>query len=532
MTEPNLYAIPPELRQLPQWVLYRIQTRNDRTTKIPYQAAHPRKRASTTDPATWGTFQTAAEAHARGRGDGIGFVFTASDPYIGIDLDQCLHNGVLKPEAAPTVKRLWSYTELSPGGNGLHIIGRGHIGDGRRTSRTPWGGELEMYDRGRYFTMTGRRHHDDTPGELLELPELDAIRAELLPDPAPVLRGLATPVHLDDRDLLDRAFAAANGPKFRALWQGEINGYASASEAELALINMIAFWTGPDEHRIDQLFRQSGLIRPKWEQREEYRAATIAKALNGRTEYYGQPPAPARLEAVTTPETALQVATAAIKMEGVPLVDATERRGGRIVLERADGVCMTAANLGVLATFAKLAGELAAQFGHELDIPKDQKTATAHRFVAALRRHIGPGKIDALEQRFEGWLIELAHHAKQIPFTSGDATSRLHAWQALDEADPDAERGATGYAKKILVPHDTNTGDRYLRASWAQEYIHRCGWRGGLEEAVGLLETIGLEQPNPRSDGRVRARRRTTGETLVFRFWVIPAGHFEHWQTG
>jgi putative DNA primase/helicase len=101
MTEPNLYAIPPELRQLPQWVLYRIQTRNDRTTKIPYQAAHPRKRASTTDPATWGTFQTAAEAHARGRGDGIGFVFTPDDPYIGIDLDQCLHNGVLKPEAAP-----------------------------------------------------------------------------------------------------------------------------------------------------------------------------------------------------------------------------------------------------------------------------------------------------------------------------------------------------------------------------------------------------------------------------------------------
>jgi hypothetical protein len=54
-----------------------------------------------------------------------------------------------------------------------------------------------MYDRGRYFTMTGRRRHDGTPGELLELPELDAIRAELLPDPAPpVLRGLATPVHL------------------------------------------------------------------------------------------------------------------------------------------------------------------------------------------------------------------------------------------------------------------------------------------------------------------------------------------------
>jgi putative DNA primase/helicase len=121
---------------------------------------------------------------------------------------------------------------------------------------------------------------------------------------------------LDDRDLLDRAFAAANGPKFRALWQGEINGYASASEAELALINMIAFWTGPDEHRIDQLFRQSGLIRPKWEQREEYRAATIAKALNR----------PHRILRPTTrtspargghhPGNRAPVATAAIKMEG------------------------------------------------------------------------------------------------------------------------------------------------------------------------------------------------------------------------
>src|SRR5205085_606383 len=112
----ELDAIPLELRERPQWVLYRAQTRNGKTTKVPYQTARANRRASSTDPATWGTFASALEARGRGAGDGIGFVFAADDPYAGIDLDACIRDGVIDPAARELVARLDTYTERSPSG--------------------------------------------------------------------------------------------------------------------------------------------------------------------------------------------------------------------------------------------------------------------------------------------------------------------------------------------------------------------------------------------------------------------------------
>jgi putative DNA primase/helicase len=175
-------AIPRDLQNLPQWVLYRVQARKGKTTKIPYQAARASRRASSTDPATWGTFEAAHDAHQRGRGDGIGFVFTPEDPYTGLDFDGCLHDGQLVPEAAPIVEPFDTYTETSPSGVGLHAIGRGQVGGGRRTSKTPWGGELEIYDRARYFTVTGQRFNG-TPAGIADVTEpLAALMASLLPE--------------------------------------------------------------------------------------------------------------------------------------------------------------------------------------------------------------------------------------------------------------------------------------------------------------------------------------------------------------
>src|SRR4051812_39857494 len=242
-------AIPRDLRDLPQWVLYRVQARNGKTTKIPYQPGHASRRASSTDPQTWGTFEQALAARERGRGDGIGFVFTPDDPFTGIDLDNCLRGGVLDERARPIVTQLNTYTEKSPSGYGLHALGRGQVGGGRRTSKTPWGGELEIYDRARYFTVTGDRF-TGTPAAISDVTgPLAELMAELLPDLA-VANGngnghapLVLPERLDDRDLLEKAFAASNGPKFQALWQGDTGAYTSQSEAELALCSMLAFWT-------------------------------------------------------------------------------------------------------------------------------------------------------------------------------------------------------------------------------------------------------------------------------------------------
>ena len=83
---------------------------------------------------------------------------------------------------------------------------------------------------------------------------------------------------LDDAVLLDRARDARNGARFTRLWNGDWSGYASQSEADSALCFMLAFWTGRDAGRIDRLFRRSGLMRDKWEKRDDYREKTIENA--------------------------------------------------------------------------------------------------------------------------------------------------------------------------------------------------------------------------------------------------------------
>jgi putative DNA primase/helicase len=97
---------------------------------------------------------------------------------------------------------------------------------------------------------------------------------------------------LDDDEVLRKAASAANGARFAALWAGDRSGYASDSEADLALCSMLAFWVGPDEARISSLFSRSGLMREKWD-REDYRRRTISRAIS-RAEFY----APAKDEAV------------------------------------------------------------------------------------------------------------------------------------------------------------------------------------------------------------------------------------------
>ncbi len=141
-------SIPAELRVRPQWVLWRLEERGGKPTKVPYNPGTGR-RTSTTDLMTWGLFEEALEELERY--DGIGFVFCSGDPYVGVDLDGCVdpETGEIAPWATQIIDGLDSYTELSPSGTGVHIIARGKFSaNGRR-------GPVEMYSRERFFTVTG-----------------------------------------------------------------------------------------------------------------------------------------------------------------------------------------------------------------------------------------------------------------------------------------------------------------------------------------------------------------------------------------
>lgn len=104
------------------------------------------------------------------------------------------------------------------------------------------------------------------------------------PSAGPTPRPAASrPPHRDDAALLAHARAARNGAKFAALYDaGDVSGYTSASEADLALCSLLAFWAGGNATRMDGLFRRSALMRPKWNEArgaETYGARTIATAL-------------------------------------------------------------------------------------------------------------------------------------------------------------------------------------------------------------------------------------------------------------
>src|SRR5215204_6488757 len=152
---------------------------------------------------------------------------------------------------------------------------------------------IEVYDRRRFFTVTGH-HLPGTPKTIeSRQEELEALYAWLFPKEEETTtkspNGVVANHDLSDEDILSKAFRAINGDNFLKLWNGDASDYESHSEADLALCSMIAFWTGPDPERIERMFSESRLSqRSKWRERPRYRRDTVAKALDGMSEFYDQ----------------------------------------------------------------------------------------------------------------------------------------------------------------------------------------------------------------------------------------------------
>ncbi len=297
--------IPDELKQLQQWVTWRFSWdgKTSRWTKVP-TILGTKARASSTNKRTWSSFAISMNAHhnggvADGATDGIGFVVRAQDKYTGVDLDGCINltTGVIEPAALAIVEHLDSYTELSPSGTGLRIIIRGKLprdenGKTRSRCAASWKrgdekAEIEIYDTARYLTMTGH-HWSGTPRTIesrqKQLSEFHAQLFLVKPPHKKVELTTCTPLSLTDNELLEKAFAAKNGAKIRALYSGGGGAYPSLSEADSALCCHLAFYSR-DAAQIDRIWLSSALMRDKSE-REDYRQRTIENALETVTEIY------------------------------------------------------------------------------------------------------------------------------------------------------------------------------------------------------------------------------------------------------
>jgi hypothetical protein len=297
--------IPAELCSMKQWVVWAHTWKEaeQKFAKVPYSPL-TNTPASSTDPTTWGTFEEAVAAYTASRSkgnpddcfDGIGFVFTGT-PYMGVDQDHVLgHDGTLTPEAERIIRDLDTYAETSPSGTGVKSFVKAKK-PGNEWSKVTGTG-LEMYDEGRYFTMTGHHLAGTPTAPQKRQSQIDALYHRVLSEksvPKPVTSATTTtsPVMSDD-ELVKKVAASAQGGKFMRLYAGLADQYGGdESGADMALAGVLAFWT-QDAEQIERVMRKSALVRPKWDEHRPggtYLSVTIEKVLESVTETYGAKPA-------------------------------------------------------------------------------------------------------------------------------------------------------------------------------------------------------------------------------------------------
>lgn len=288
-------CVPACLRERAQWVCWEYVERDGKPTKCPISPTKGGK-ASSTDPATWGSFEQAVAACQAAGLEGVGFVFSADDPFAGVDLDKCIDptTGQPKPWARTILDRLDGYSEISPSGAGVKIFVRASK-PGPRCKTGYEDGAIEMYDRDRFFTTTGQSLHDP-PKEVVERQvAVESLYTQIFgaptaipaPKPSPSNNGQ---LHLDDDEIIRLACSSKkSGAKFASLWAGRWNEFFnSRSEADSSVVFTLAFYT-KDAGQIDRIFRRSALMREKWDEshgQQTYGAMTIGKALATVTGQY------------------------------------------------------------------------------------------------------------------------------------------------------------------------------------------------------------------------------------------------------
>lgn len=299
MPTPDLFPLfPPEPKKYRQWVLWRLEkTREGKFTKVPYNLAG--WKASHADSRTWAHYEPACRKYLANshKYNGIGFVFSDEDPFTGTDLDHCTdESGNLTPLALLILQELDSYAEWSPSGEGIHIFTKAklpHQGHKKQDLG------IEMYDQLRYFTVTGN-HVGSTPLSINARQRQQKYLHRIFfgaPTPGTSPRIALPPLTLSEEAIVAKASSARNGKgdKFKRLYSlGDKSEYGGRSwddsAADMALCTILAFWCCGDAAMIDKIFRNSRLMRNKWDERRGKRGTygnmTIQAAIKACPRFY------------------------------------------------------------------------------------------------------------------------------------------------------------------------------------------------------------------------------------------------------
>ena len=303
----KLPEVPATLKSLTNWIWWRLEQNKDGGyTKVPYVAGNWNRHASSTDASTWTSFDEAIQGIELSSAGGIGFVvggLAAEKKIVAFDLDGCRNPGTgeLTMWAQSLIAEIGSYTEITPSETGVRIWAIGDLPDGPRVFHLdPAAGfgdkvQIEVFDTGRYFTVTGKIYEDLWAQIDIESRDLNPIyqlchhiRKQF---PAPKVNASVGDfsdhacvriqhtgtVHTTKLELLLNGHVVQTKPFIVEDGCGNSVEYPSHSEADMALATLLAV-NGKNTDEIAEAFRESSLYRQKWE-RQDYRENTIRKAL-------------------------------------------------------------------------------------------------------------------------------------------------------------------------------------------------------------------------------------------------------------
>lgn len=282
-----LESLPQILKDTALFCLWKYEQRGERSTKVPYRTNGHRADSTNKNSFTdYGTAVSMLNAY-----DGIGMgVF---DNIVAVDIDHCVVDGKISALAQDIVDTLNSYAEFSPSGNGVRVICTANNLNYDKSkyyiNNQKFG--LEIYVAGytnKFVTLTGNVIQNTAVSERSS--EIMSVLEKYMVKPTSKAAGIPAPGrYLSDESVLTKVGHSKQADKFNALWNGDFDSFGSHSEADLALCSILAFWCGGDTEQMDRLFRQSALYREKWE-REDYRTATLQKAVAATTTFYSPTP--------------------------------------------------------------------------------------------------------------------------------------------------------------------------------------------------------------------------------------------------
>ena len=275
-------SFPQELKDRKQWVCWRLEPDKDggKDRKVPYNPVSGSK-AQSNNPKTWTDYATAADALERYGYTGIGYMFTKDDGVVGVDVDHCYNpeTGEFNDTAKAIIAKRPTYVEFSPSGDGVHLYFKGvkPVGSSKNSETG-----VEMYESGRYFTVTGNQL-DGSPDTIAEdggaLAWIhDTYLKKQKKKKARKKKSADIPVEMTDEELIEKAKSSEDGETFATLLEGNWQGaFQSQSEADMALCRKLAFWSGKNKEQMDRIFRASGLFRQKWDEKHHASGATYGE---------------------------------------------------------------------------------------------------------------------------------------------------------------------------------------------------------------------------------------------------------------